>query len=132
LRDLFQPEFWAEFLEHLQLSGLVSNLVSNSELRKVDGNRAWLVLDEANSSLYNKDQAQRIGQILGQALGHEVDVDIQVGVCQRETPAARAVRLLAERQAQAVSAIESDPGVQLLVERFEGTLDRESIAPVKH
>jgi DNA polymerase-3 subunit gamma/tau len=132
LRDLFQPEFWAEFLEHLQLSGLVSNLVSNSELRKVDGNRAWLVLDEANSSLYNKDQAQRIGQILGQALGYEVDVDIQVGVCQRETPAARAVRLLAERQAQAVSAIESDPGVQLLVERFEGTLDRESIAPVKH
>ena len=98
----------------------------------MDGDRAWLVLDENNSSLYNEDLVQRISAAVSQALGRSIQVDVQVGVCQGETPAARAQRLLAERQALAVTSIESDPRVQLLVDRFEGTLDRDSIAPVKH
>ena len=37
-----------------------------------------------------------------------------------------------QSQAQALAAIEQDPKVQLLIDRFEGTLDRDSVTPIKH
>jgi DNA polymerase-3 subunit gamma/tau len=61
-----------------------------------------------------------------------MSVMIEVGVPRYETPAARARRLLEERQAQALASIEADPKVQLLIDRFEGTLDRDSVTPTKH
>jgi hypothetical protein len=38
-------------------------------------------------------------------------------------------RLAAERQAEAVAAIEGDPQLQALMARFDGELDHSSILP---
>ena len=130
--DLFQPGRWAELLEALDLGGILYNVASHCELRQVDGDSAFLVLDEANASLYNDAHEGRIAQALGAHLQREVRVSIEVGLPRYETPAARAQRLLDERQAKAVEAIEADPKVQLLIDRFEGALDAESITPIKH
>jgi len=46
--------------------------------------------------------------------------------------AARAQALPDERRRRAVASIEADPKVRMLIDRFEGTLDRESIAPIEH
>jgi DNA polymerase-3 subunit gamma/tau len=127
-----EPARWAELLDKLPLKGIVYNVASHCELRQVDGDKAYMVLDEANASLYSDSQAQRIGAALADYLGRDVVVFMEVGVPRYETPASRARRLLDERHAQAVASIEADPGVQLLLERFEGTLDRESITPIKH
>ncbi|MCZ6831000.1 MAG: DNA polymerase III subunit gamma/tau [Gammaproteobacteria bacterium] len=129
---LFEPGRWPELLEQLQLGGIVYNVASHMELRQVDGDKAYLVLDEANASLYNENHAQQLGQSLSTYLQHSVQVHVEIGVPRYETPAARAQRLLDERLDQAVAAIEQDPKVQLLIDHFEGTLDRESIAPIKH
>ena len=115
-----------------KLVKLHNNVASHMELRQVDGNKAYLVLDEANASLYNANQAQQLGQSLSAYLQHSVQVHVEIGVPRYETPAARAQRLLDERLDQAVTAIEQDPKVQLLIDYFEGTLERESIAPIKH
>ena len=127
-----EPARWAELLDQLPLGGLVYNVASHCELRQVDGDKAYLVLDEENASLYNDSHAGRIGAALGDYLGRPVSVAIEVGLPRFETPARRARRLLDERQAQALAAIEADPGVKLLLERFEGTIDRESVTPIKH
>ena len=73
-----------------------------------------------------------MGAALSKYLQHNVEVHVEIGVPRYETPAAHAQRVLEERQGQAVAAIEQDPKVQLLIDQFEGTLDRESIAPIKH
>jgi len=130
--SLLEPARWAELLDKLPLSGMVYSVASHCELRQVDGDKAYMVLDEANASLYNDNHAMRIAAAISEYLDRELEVVIEVGVPRYETPAARAARLLAERQAQALAAIEEDPKVQLLIDRFEGTLDRDSVTPIKH
>lgn len=132
IAELLEPARWPELLDKLPLSGLLYSVASHCELRQVDGDKAYLVLDEANASLYTEVQSQRIGSALSEFLGRDITVAIEIGMPRDETPAARAKRLLDERQAQAVAAIEQDPKVKLLIERFEGTLDRDSITPIKH
>jgi DNA polymerase-3 subunit gamma/tau len=127
-----EPARWAELLDKLPLKGIVYNVASHCELRQVDGDKAYMVLDETNASLYSDSQSQRIAAALSEYLGREIEVVLEVGSPRYETPANRARRLLEERRAQAVASIEADPGVQLLLERFEGTLDHESITPIKH
>jgi DNA polymerase-3 subunit gamma/tau len=130
--ELFEPGRWAELLERLQIGGIVYNVASHMELRQVDGGKAYLVLDEANASLYNENHAEQLAQALGKCLQHPVEVHVEIGAPRYETPAARAQRLLEERLDQAVTAIEQDPKVQLLLDQFEGTLERDSITPIKH
>jgi DNA polymerase-3 subunit gamma/tau len=130
--DMLEPARWAELLDKLPLSGMVYSVASHCELRQVDGDKTYMVLDEANASLYNEGHAGRIAKALSDYLGREMSVMIEVGVPRYETPAARARRLLEERQAQALASIEADPKVQLLIDRFEGTLDRDSVTPTKH
>jgi DNA polymerase-3 subunit gamma/tau len=131
-RVALEPARWAELLDKLPLKGIVYNVASHCELRQVDGEKAYMVLDEVNASLYSDSHAQRIATALAAYLGRNIEVFMEVGVPRYETPASLARRLLEERQAQAVASIEADPKVQLLLERFEATLDRESITPIKH
>ena len=126
------PQGWPQLLDSLGLGGILYTIASHMELRQVDGDELVLVLDENNASLYSEGQAAKLAQRLTEALGRPMSVAISIGACATETPARRAQRLLDERQAQAVAAIEADPRVQLLMEQFGGTLDRASIAPVKH
>ncbi len=127
-----EPARWPDLLDRLDLGGLVYNVASHCELRQVDGDQAWFVLDEANASLYNDNHGQRIETALSAYLGRDITVVIEPGLPRYETPAQRARRLLEERQAQALQDIEADPRVKLLLERFEGSIDRDSVTPIKH
>lgn len=131
-RVALEPARWAELLDKLPLNGILQSVASHCELRQVDGDKAYLVLDEDNASLYNEKHGVRIAAAMAEYLGRDVSVHIEVGSPRFETPAARAQRLLDERLAQAVQSIESDPRVKLLIDRFEGALDHESIGPIKH
>ncbi len=131
-RIALEPARWPDLLDRLELSGLVYNVASHCELRQVEGDRAWFTLDEGNASLYNEAHGKRIAAALGKYFGREIAVEIEPGSPRYETPAQRAHRLLEERQAQALESIESDPGVKLLLDRFEGSIDRDSVTPIKH
>ena len=130
--QLFEPGRWADLLDALNFSGVLQNVASNCELRQVEGNKAYLVLDEANGSLYNPGVDAKIARALSQLLEREIHVHVEIGSPRHETPAARSQRLLDERLAQAVVSIEQDPRVKLLLDTFAGTLDRDSITPIKH
>jgi DNA polymerase-3 subunit gamma/tau len=55
---------------------------------------------------------------------------IEPGVPATETPAQRSERLAGLRLQEAVHAIEGDPRLQQLIQRFDGELDRASITPL--
>ena len=122
---------WAELLAALGLHGILYNVAAHCVLRQVEGATAHLVLDEANAALYDERHAQRIGQALSKYMQEPIQVCIEIGTPAAETPAARSQRLQDDAQTQAQAALETDPGVRLLLERFAGVLDPDSITPVE-
>ncbi|MEM0954505.1 MAG: DNA polymerase III subunit gamma/tau [Pseudomonadota bacterium] len=127
-----EPARWPDMLDRLELRGLVYNVASHCELRQVDADQVWFVIDEANASLFNEGHARQIGAALSEYQKRALTVHIEPGLPRYETPAARAQRLLQERQAAALQSIEQDPKVKLLLERFDGSIDRDSVTPIKH
>ena len=98
-------------------------------MRQRNGSELAFVLDAANASLYNDGHREKIRLALENYFGEPVVVSLETGSPLGETPAMRQQRLAAERQREAVSEIESDPQLRQLIARFDGVLDRESIAP---
>ncbi len=124
------PSHWPQLLEALGVVGIVYNIAANSELREVADKRLAFVLDESNATLFNSGHSTKLRLALQNYFATELEVVIEPGPLAGETPAQRSVRLAAERQQRAIEEIESDPLLQQLIERFDGELDRASIAPV--
>jgi DNA polymerase-3 subunit gamma/tau len=122
-------ENWCHLLELLGLAGIVYNIASHCELNSRDGTSLEFVLDNAHTALFNDSHSDKLGLALENYFGTSVGVSIVPGQCRGETPAIRLQRLAAERQAEAVAAIEGDPQLQALMARFDGELDHSSILP---
>ncbi|PLW69470.1 DNA polymerase III subunit gamma/tau [Pseudohalioglobus lutimaris] len=125
-----RPEQWPQLLEQLGLKGMVQNIAANMELQSVSGNELTFVLDEQNASLFNDSHRGKILLALQNYLGRELSVVITPGQPTGETPAMRHARAVRERQQQAVAEIEGDQRLQALINRFDGELDKQSIAPL--
>jgi DNA polymerase-3 subunit gamma/tau len=125
------PQNWPALLQQLGLHGIVYNIASHCELRSCADSTLEFILDEDNATLYNENHGSRISQVLENYFDTKLSVSVARGKTQTETPAVQKNRLTQERQRQAVDAIEQDPKLQQLIERFDGELVRSSIAPIK-
>lgn len=130
--DKLVPGDWPRLLDEAPLNGIVYNVASHCLLDRVQAGVVSFILDEHNASLYNETQKKRIADALADYFECQLQVEIVVGTIQAETPAARKQRLIEERQQQAVNAIEGDPKVNMLLQHFDGALDRESIKPIEN
>jgi DNA polymerase-3 subunit gamma/tau len=128
LADLV-PASWPQLLDALGLVGIVYNIASHCELHSRQDNALRFVLDTGNASLFNAGHSDKIQLALENYFGCSLSLSIEPGELQGETPAMRRARLVQERQQQAVAAIDSDARLQALIARFDGELDRSSIAP---
>jgi len=124
------PRSWPSLLEQLGLHGIVYNIASHCELRRCAPPVLEFVLDASNASLFNDKHRSRISMVLENYFETELSVSVECGEPEAETPAMQKLRLTEERQREAVEAIDSDPLLQQLIERFDGELDRSSIAPL--
>ncbi len=124
------PAAWPALVDKLGLLGMVYNVAANSELVAVDGSALEFVLDRDNASLFNEGHSDKIRLALQNYFDRELSVSISVGTPRGETPAMLRARAASERQAQAVAEIEADARLQALITRFDGELDRASIAPI--
>jgi len=68
--------------------------------------------------------------MLGNAAGRALRVRIEVGDIAGETPAQRDEIERRARHAEAVAALEADPFVRELIERFDATLVENSVKPL--
>ena len=112
LLDSLSSENWFELLELLGLAGIIYNSGSFIATR-----------------LFNASHSEKLRLAMENYFGHPVAVLVPPGELRGETPAMRTARLADQRQAEAVVAIESDPQLQALINRFDGKLDRSSIRP---
>ena len=123
------PESWPRLLERLGLLGIVYNIASHCMLRQRQDKRLFFLLDAANSSLFNDGHRDKIRLALENYFGEPLEVSIETGEPELETPAMRQQRLAVERHREAVTEIENDPQLQQLISRFDGELDPASIVP---
>jgi len=122
-------EYWSDIFLQLRLTGVTQSVASNCELEAVDNDVCRLVLSDRHASLWNSTHEGRIVESLSRLFGRPIKLTLRVGPTQAETPAGAALRRRGERQAEAEVAIDADEKLKQLIDNFDGTLERNTIAP---
>ncbi|MGH8129279.1 MAG: DNA polymerase III subunit gamma/tau [Steroidobacteraceae bacterium] len=120
---------WPELLSRLELQGAARQLAGNCQLLEREGNRFRFLLDPRAQSLHTRQQQERLSQALGRLVGAPVTIEIEQGAT-GDTPARQEEQARDERLEKARAALESDPNVQALRDRFGAVLQPDSIKPV--
>ncbi len=120
---------WGETVAQLKLSGFVRELANNMTLESFTDGALALVLDEACAKLLNKERELELKQILEAKFGGAIRLSVRIGKSAAETPAKERSRMQDERQQAAVRAIQDDPNVQALQDRFGARVNPNTIRP---
>ncbi|MBN8441369.1 MAG: DNA polymerase III subunit gamma/tau [Thauera sp.] len=132
LAALMAAADWRGVIRALGLGGLVRELAQHCEwIGHADG-QLRLRLSTAHRHLLdmNRSAPERVQDELGAALGRPLKISIEVGDIAGETPAQRDEAERRVRHADAVAALERDPFVRELIERFDATLVETSVKPI--
>jgi DNA polymerase-3 subunit gamma/tau len=120
---------WPSLLARLELKGPARQLAGNCQLVARTGDHFRFLLDERAGSLHTRQLEDRFAQALRQLVGDAATLEIERGGA-GDTPARREEQARDERLESARAALERDPNVQTLRERFGAVLQPESIKPV--
>ncbi|MGN0922058.1 MAG: DNA polymerase III subunit gamma/tau [Cellvibrio sp.] len=124
------PHNWIDIYTGLGVAGILQSTVSNSQLEKREHNHFYFVLDRNTTTLYSETHQQRLADELTRYFGEPIQATIRIGDVVGDTPAAVAIRLRAERQANAEKSIHNDPIVQALIAQFDAVIREDSIVPL--
>jgi DNA polymerase-3 subunit gamma/tau len=120
---------WHARVAQLNLGGMARQLANHCAVVREDDGQVVLRLEPASEQLRTQRSEKALEQALGEALGREVRLTIEVGKVESETPAARDAREADERQQAAEKSIASDPHVQALREAFGAEVEPGSVRP---
>ena len=120
---------WHELFPRLNLGGMAQQLAEHCLLKAIDGNKVSLLLDSSASNLQTSHTEAQLISALSEALGCLVQVSLEIVADLADTPEKRRLRITQKRQAEAEQAIEQDPIVQELKERFGASIVTGSIRP---
>jgi DNA polymerase-3 subunit gamma/tau len=118
---------WIDLFHQLPLTGVARNIAANSVLQEVNGNRLALLLEEGKATLYNDEHRKRIEAVLADYFTVPLQLRVEVGAVNAETPAAWRARREAERKEAARRAFVEDELVRAVVERFGAEIQYDSI-----
>ncbi len=121
---------WPAIVSSLKLGGMARMLADQCELKSHDGNTMLLGLAEAHKHLLDKTYQDKLIAALKQKFGEQLKVQIELGAASGQSPVEVRARAKAEKQAEAVAAIESDPFIRDLVDQFDARIDQASIQPL--
>ena len=123
---------WRGLIRALGLGGLVRELAQHCEWVECGDGVLQLRLSTAHRHLLdmNRGAVERLQDLLGAALGRTLAVRIAIGDIAGETPAQRDAIERQARHAEAVAALEADPFVRELIERFDATLVESTVKPL--
>lgn len=120
---------WHALLGELGLGGFNRELAQHSELVGVADNVLSLRLSHTHRHLLqiNRGGPEKLQEALSAHFGRPLRVNVEVGEIETLTPAQRNQAEKAGRHAAAVAALEQDPFVRELIERFDATLEEASV-----
>ena len=123
---------WRGLIRALGLGGLVRELAQHCEWVECGDGVLQLRLSTAHRHLLdmNRGAVERLQDVLCAALGRTLAVRIAIGDIAGQTPAQRDAIERQVRHAEAVAALEADPFVRELIERFDATLVENTVKPL--
>jgi len=121
---------WHQIVAALSVSGLARELAQNCELRRLDEGLCLLRLSPKQGHLQMKPSPERLQQALAEYLGRPVQLRIEVGDIEVDTPAATAGRQRQELQERAASAIAQDGFVRDMIDTLDASVVDSSIKPI--
>lgn len=125
-----EPNLWHKMLPELALGGMALQLADHCSLKAIGDTQVVLLLDANGSNLQTSRTEEQLTEALCTYLGKPVRVVLEVVTMQgEETPERRRLRVARELQQQAEQAIEQDPFVRQLRERFGAMVVQGSIRP---
>lgn len=126
----FSHERWLASFDALGLGGLTRNLAAHCMVEADDGERLTLRLEPSQQAMNAEIHVRRVQDALA-SIGVSRQVSIEPGPLPEtlETPRQQLERIAAERHAQAVAALKSDPHIQQLQEAFGARLLEATVKP---
>ncbi len=125
-------EEWYELVGRMDLEGIDRTIVERSLLVERAGGVWRLLLDRKHASLLSATETVGIERALAEVLGESVQLAIELGDPQVETPAERNDRLFQERMAAERRRLEEDPTVRSLLDVFDGQLESVRLLDMKN
>jgi DNA polymerase-3 subunit gamma/tau len=119
---------WTSLVKTLPLTGMTRQMALNCSLVERRGERFMLHLEPTHEQFLSAERQEKLRSTLEEYIGRPVQLRIEVG-SGGVTPARVEAEEKAERQQAAEEAIQSDPTVQGLLDRFDGELVPGSIRP---
>ena len=120
---------WLEIVGKLRLGGMAKMLADHCELVSQDDSELSLRVGEAHKHLLDAGYKDKLVTALREKHGAALRVSFEIGAAAGHTPQQVRTRVREARQRDAVAAIESDPFVRELVEKFDGQIDASTIQP---
>jgi DNA polymerase-3 subunit gamma/tau len=121
---------WPAIVADLKLGGMARMLADQCELKSLDGSTMCLGLADAHKHLLDKTYQEKLETALRQKFGASLKIQFEVGAVSGQSPVEVRARAKAEKQAEAVAAIETDPFIRDLVEQFDARVDPATIQPI--
>jgi DNA polymerase-3 subunit gamma/tau len=126
------PNSWATLLSQLELQGAARQLASHCALLGREGGVVRLALDGRHKLMRTPSQEEKLAQALSKYFGQSVRLEFVASACAAaQTPADADQHATLQDLEAARRSFESDPGVQMLRDRFGATLLPDTIRPVK-
>jgi DNA polymerase III subunit gamma/tau len=123
---------WHALQRALGPSGMLRELCLHSEWAGFDNDTLVLRLASTHHHLLemNVGATARLAELLTAKAGRALRVRVDIGAIESETPAQRHEVERRARHAAAVEALESDPFVCEVIERFDARFVEESVRPL--
>jgi DNA polymerase-3 subunit gamma/tau len=125
----FTSDDWKLLIDRLNLGGAVKQLASNCEWVERTATVVKLRLDARSAALQTAGIVDKLGAALSEFYGQPMHVELELVGEAEDSPARVAERAAAEHLAKTRAALEQEPVVRLLRERFGGVLDPASVKP---
>jgi DNA polymerase III subunit gamma/tau len=124
------PQDWPALIARLELSGVAEQLAANCSCLGWDGDTIRLGLDARARTLRTPAAEERLAQALARRFGPATRLSIDAeDEREPDTPARRQAREADLRFQAARAALEADPTVQTLRDRFGATVLPETLKP---
>ena len=121
---------WPAIVSELKLGGMARMLADQCELKSFGDNAMCLGLADTHKHLLDKIYQEKLEAALRQKFGPQLKIRFEIGEVTGQSPVEVRARARAERQAEAIEAIETDPFIRDLVEQFDARVDPASIQPL--
>ena len=126
----FTSDKWIEIRKQLSIGASLGEIASHCLYQGRSGSQLQFLIDSNQTSLYDSAHQQTLAEALSEYFAETVSVEITFGVPEQETPRAADNREKAERLAEAVETLNSDPSVIKFKQLFDGHLNEQSVRPI--